>query len=454
MPTYAQAGRYGPATIAGAPANALLRVLDAAGSDALLYTDISKNKTAPPYIRPDEAGNVTFFADPGTYTVRWSSGSTSVTIAGGTGAVRPVGNPRDGLGNRFAFIGDSTTIGATDSTRTGSAWPTYASLLSNGRIRLIINAGQGGNKTDQMLVRFDADVAPYEPSAVAILAGTNDISLSYAWTTTRDNIIALVAKTLAIGAAPILCTILPNGTGSPGDRLTKAHQINTWLRSFAAANEYPLVDFHRATVDGSTGGFAAGMTADNLHPSAAGCIVMAQAFNAAVLPLVPPGESLVADTTFNNLLPNPLFLTDTSGVPTGWTAFGAGANMVNSIVVDSAIVGRWAQVQVTDTTNRSLYHQSTTGWAVGDRLAVCGRLTYTYVGGNGLGAGTRAIGPNISYSALNEIPASIAGGYFYREFVVPAGTTRLDTSFGCTNGTAKFAQVGLYNLTALGVLSG
>ena len=82
MPTYSQAGRFGPAVISGAPVGVPLRVLDATGSDALLFRDASKNKTMSPFVRSDDAGLVTFHADPGTYSVRWTGGSATVTVAG------------------------------------------------------------------------------------------------------------------------------------------------------------------------------------------------------------------------------------------------------------------------------------------------------------------------------------------------------------------------------------
>lgn len=84
MATYSRAGQFGPAAISGAPAGAPLRVQDAAGSDAVLYRDASKNKTAGPIVYASDAGQVTFFADPGTYTVRWTGGSTTVAVTGGT----------------------------------------------------------------------------------------------------------------------------------------------------------------------------------------------------------------------------------------------------------------------------------------------------------------------------------------------------------------------------------
>lgn len=102
MPTYSRAGQFGPALISGAPRGVPLRVVDAAGSDAVLYRDASKNVIAGPIVYSADSGEVTFFADPGTYTVKWAGGQASATITGGTasspglltvGRGEPVGVP-------------------------------------------------------------------------------------------------------------------------------------------------------------------------------------------------------------------------------------------------------------------------------------------------------------------------------------------------------------------------
>lgn len=83
MATYTRAGVFS-GTVPGAPRETALRVLDAAGSDAVLWATADKQKTVGPIVYEDEDGLVTFYADPGTYTVRWTGGSTTVTVAGGT----------------------------------------------------------------------------------------------------------------------------------------------------------------------------------------------------------------------------------------------------------------------------------------------------------------------------------------------------------------------------------
>lgn len=83
MATYTRAGLFS-GTVPGAPRETALRVLDANGADAVLWATADKNKTVGPIVYANEAGTVTLYADPGTYTVKWTGGQTTITVSGGT----------------------------------------------------------------------------------------------------------------------------------------------------------------------------------------------------------------------------------------------------------------------------------------------------------------------------------------------------------------------------------
>lgn len=70
-------------------------------------------------------------------------------------------------------LGDSVTLGVR---RDGSvkADQTFAALLGEKPGRKVINAGIGGNNTDQMLARLERDVLSHRPDTVIIMAGLND----------------------------------------------------------------------------------------------------------------------------------------------------------------------------------------------------------------------------------------------------------------------------------------
>ncbi|MDH3796569.1 MAG: GDSL-type esterase/lipase family protein, partial [Flavobacteriaceae bacterium] len=66
--------------------------------------------------------------------------------------------------NRVVFMGNSITIGWKDAD------PEYFEQHP------YVNRGISGQTTPQMLLRFRQDVIELKPSAVVILAGTNDIA--------------------------------------------------------------------------------------------------------------------------------------------------------------------------------------------------------------------------------------------------------------------------------------
>lgn len=106
-------------------------------------------------------------------------------------------------------LGDSWIGGDTGNT------PERESILTQLAIELpyatIVNAGIGGNKIDQMLARFDTDVAPYNPDYVIVNTGTNEAynpaSSDFDPTATGifvTSYLQLMGRIQSIGARPIL----------------------------------------------------------------------------------------------------------------------------------------------------------------------------------------------------------------------------------------------------------
>ncbi len=106
-------------------------------------------------------------------------------------------------------LGDSWIAGDVANT------PERESILTQLAIEMpkatIINAGIGGNKIDQMLTRFDTDVAVHNPDYVIVNTGTNEAYSPYSATFDPTAVNAftahylhLIGKIQAIGARPIL----------------------------------------------------------------------------------------------------------------------------------------------------------------------------------------------------------------------------------------------------------
>jgi len=79
----------------------------------------------------------------------------------------------------------------------------------------VLNAGVGGNTTGQGLARIEEDVLRHRPDVVLILFGTNDSVLRSPGTyrtplnTFQNNLETIVERCRALGAQPILGTLLP-----------------------------------------------------------------------------------------------------------------------------------------------------------------------------------------------------------------------------------------------------
>lgn len=368
-------------------------------------------------------------------------------------------------GNRWVALGDSITLGATDNTTnapnsdTGEAWPTYVALLGGQRPRLVRNSGVGSNKTADMIARFSTDVAAYAPNMVTIAGGTNDYANAVSFATYQSNIQSLVQSCQSIGARPVLCTIPPR---TAGGYQTTIDLWNAWLRRFAEKNRFPLLDLYSVFAD-SSGNFAAAYdSGDGIHPNAAGCLAAGTYAYPLLQALAPPNAPLIAldNVDGNNMLTNGLFLASTSNMPTGWTPISAPTGLTKLVTTKSGVRGNIFKItgaSLSGAYGIKLAAGVTTGFAVGDTLALSclysndGAGLQGVVSLNGGASGTTLLG-----RPAQTLAEAVVNAFLYQEFVVPAGTTTLNVtvqaSVGTGSGNIDYSQVGLYNLTQMGIL--
>jgi lysophospholipase L1-like esterase len=145
-----------------------------------------------------------------------------------------------------------------------------------------INRGISGQVTGQMLLRFYPDVIALKPKAVVIFAGTNDIGGNIGpvpLEATENNLAAMADMAKANGIKVILATLTPVSDIAGRPPMTAGRppatilQLNSWIKSYAAAHNLVLLDYFAATVD-ANGFFMAGITGDGLHPTAKGYEIM------------------------------------------------------------------------------------------------------------------------------------------------------------------------------------
>jgi len=169
----------------------------------------------------------------------------------------------------IVFIGDSLTEGWTAGN---------PGFFSDRRL----NRGISGQTSQQMLLRFYADVVALRPAAVHILAGSNDIAGNTGPTSEeafRNNIRAMVDIARAHDIRVIIGALPPSDRFWWAPTLRPAAQIrrlNGWLLDFAATNRLAFVDYHLAlsTPDGA---MKTGLADDGVHPNAAGYTIMSDA---------------------------------------------------------------------------------------------------------------------------------------------------------------------------------
>lgn len=177
---------------------------------------------------------------------------------------------------RVVFMGDSITDGWKISGPDGS-FPG----------KPYVNRGISGQTTPQMLVRFRPDVIDLKPSAVVILAGTNDLAGNTGPMTleqTEENLASMADLATANGIQVVLCSILPafDYPWSPGlEPAPKIATLNQWMKSYAAQKGYTYVDYYSAMSD-SRGGLPPALSKDGVHPLPAGYAVMAPLAEAGI----------------------------------------------------------------------------------------------------------------------------------------------------------------------------
>jgi lysophospholipase L1-like esterase len=178
---------------------------------------------------------------------------------------------------RVVFFGDSITDSWGRGPNTGSFFPG----------KPYVNRGISGQTTAQMVVRFRQDVVDLHPSAVVILAGTNDVAGNTGPMTpemTQDNFRSMVEIARANGIKVILASILPAAdfpwrTGL--QPAPKIHALNDWLRSYCKREGIVYIDYYAPLAD-TDGGMKPGLSFDGVHPNAKGYAIMAPLAQAGI----------------------------------------------------------------------------------------------------------------------------------------------------------------------------
>ncbi len=145
----------------------------------------------------------------------------------------------------------------------------------------VLNRGINGERSDQILARFQRDAAAEEPRFVVLLAGVNDIYQGYPVGSAIGNLLKMYEMTLDIQATPVACSVLPYNTMRPGEAL-KRRELNKLVVGNSARLGIPFCDTAQAVADPEDSDKLAG-TPDGLHPDVEGYRRMAAVISKAIV---------------------------------------------------------------------------------------------------------------------------------------------------------------------------
>lgn len=355
-------------------------------------------------------------------------------------------------GATFVALGDSNSTTSGGGSQ-GSGWWVMAGILSEQRLYAVGNAGIAGNTSTQIAARVQ-DAIALQPRIVSVLAGTNDFHNGVSTAQWKTNITTIIDALLAARIQPVLCTIPPRRSTT---YLSETMLRNEWLCNYARGKGITVLDFFAICVNPATGAFADGMSVDDLHPSPAANVLMAEHMLSVLAPILPSVPAPVTNTNVANsvdVLVNPFF--DISG---GWRTFGTATTGVSATVVADPDFEGGKALEVSATNPNGTYGRAqyfNTKFAPGDVLRVSGRYKMVSISPDVTPAGGFAV-QVVFHGATQNVLYSVAtmtAGVFCANVTVPAGATtgdvRIFANLGATSSMVfRVGAVTVRNLTAL-----
>jgi lysophospholipase L1-like esterase len=138
-----------------------------------------------------------------------------------------------------------------------------------------------------MLLRFRQDVIDLEPTAVVILAGTNDIAGNTGPSSLEmilDNIKSMAELAQANNIKVVLCSVLPAFDYPWRKGLQpniKIPQLNLMIKEYAQEHDIIYLDYFSAMTDGNNG-MRDELATDGVHPTKMGYGIMAPLVKEAI----------------------------------------------------------------------------------------------------------------------------------------------------------------------------
>lgn len=182
-------------------------------------------------------------------------------------------------------LGDSTTAGTPGFTSPVEAPPGGAGdvtsqfawwLMQAEPTWRVLNRGVNGERTDEIALRFDADVLAHSPDVLVLLAGVNDVYQGRDVATVQAQLLAMYTRARDARLPVVACSIIPYDTATDAQNRAM-HAINAWIRETASSTAGMAYCDTRAAAARPDDVDKLLETPDRLHPGAAGYRRMADA---------------------------------------------------------------------------------------------------------------------------------------------------------------------------------
>jgi lysophospholipase L1-like esterase len=164
--------------------------------------------------------------------------------------------------SRIVFMGDSIT----------EAWAREKTFGANPHF---VGRGISGQTTEQMLIRFRADVIDLKPALVHVMAGTNDVAGNNGPESDAEiegAIASMVELARANRIKVVLASIPPAADFNwrPGLKpIPRIRRLNAWLKAYANEVGIGWVDYWPALA-AEDGSMKSDLSPDGVHPNSAG----------------------------------------------------------------------------------------------------------------------------------------------------------------------------------------
>lgn len=354
----------------------------------------------------------------------------------------------------LVVAGDSIAqlSGTTDTNWGVQSFQTQLHLQTRGGARWNHNAGVAGDTSNDLYVRYDADVIAKNPTVVILEIGTNDLAggdlAAYLYRVGQ-----MIRKNRAIGARTVVLSLPPRDAYA-----ALAVTWNASLRDLCRKMGVQYVDIH-GVLSQADGTYKTAYHVDGTHPNVAGAAAMTKSIISQTPGLWPEPGVIVNFPSSDAFPANGANLTDTNadGLADNWTIFGGGGGTYTpSLVTRVAGLSNWQELySQAGVANLTMQRTETAGgstFSPGDNVEVFFRIEADQISAGvftveliAADASNATLDSHVLVSTTGVTFESFSDGAVYFPYTVPATTNILKLNVKIASGWCKvrIADVGI-----------